>query len=71
MKQKIDQFDYFLNKKFKNFHSKNFHKQNIRNTLKSWVEDFPGGAVDKNLPANAGNIGSVPGLRRCYMPQSN
>ena len=25
---------------------------------------FPGGSVVKNLPANAGNIGSIPGLRR-------
>ena len=24
--------------------------------------DFPGGPVVKNLPANVGNIGSVPGL---------
>ena len=24
-------------------------------------EDFPGGAMDKNLPANAGNIGLIPG----------
>jgi len=25
---------------------------------------FPGGSVVKNLPANAGDTGSVPGLRR-------
>ena len=25
---------------------------------------FPGGSVVKNLPANAGDSGSVPGLRR-------
>ena len=24
--------------------------------------DFPGGAVDKSLPANVGNMGSIPGL---------
>ena len=32
---------------------------------------FPGGAVVKNLPANAGNTGSSPGLGRSHMPQSN
>ena len=25
---------------------------------------FPGGSVEKNLPANAGGVGSVPGLGR-------
>ena len=25
---------------------------------------FPGGSVVKNLPANAGDLGSTPGLRR-------
>ena len=29
---------------------------------------FPGGPVVKNLPANAGDTGSVPGLGRSYMP---
>ena len=33
--------------------------------------DFPGGAVDKNLPANAGDMGSIPGLGRFHIPQSN
>ena len=32
---------------------------------------FPGGAVVENLPANAGDIGSSPGLRRSHMPRSN
>ena len=31
---------------------------------------FPGGAVVKNLPANAGHTGSSPGLGRSHMPQS-
>ena len=26
--------------------------------------DFPGGSVVKNLPANTGDTGSIPGLRR-------
>ena len=34
-------------------------------------EGFPGGAVVKNLPAKAGDTGSIPGLGRSHMPQSN
>ena len=30
-------------------------------------EDFPGGPVVKNLPANAGDMGSIPGLGRLHM----
>ena len=33
--------------------------------------DFPGGAVAKNLPANAGDMGSIPGLGRSHMSRSN
>ena len=36
---------------------------------KCW--DFPGGAVVKNPPANAGNTGSSPGPARSHMLQSN
>ena len=32
---------------------------------------FPGGTVVKNPPANAGDMGSSPGLGRSHMPQSN
>ncbi|KAJ8787544.1 hypothetical protein J1605_022859 [Eschrichtius robustus] len=32
---------------------------------------FPGGAVVKNLPANAGDAGSSPGPGRSHMPRSN
>ena len=35
------------------------------------VGDFPGGAVVKNLPANAGDTGSIPGPGRSHMLQSN
>ena len=38
---------------------------------KAVEEDFPGGSVDENLPANAGDIGSIPGLGRSHMLQSN
>ena len=33
--------------------------------------DFPGGSVVKNPPANEGDAGSIPSLRRIHMPQSN
>ena len=32
---------------------------------------FPGGAVVKNLPANAGDTGSSPAQGRYHMPRSN
>ena len=35
------------------------------------VKDFPGGAVVKNPPANAGDTGSSPGLGRSHLPRSN
>ena len=35
------------------------------------MEDFPGGAVVKNLPANAGDTGSSTGPGRSHTPQSN
>ena len=37
--------------------------------MKNW--DFPGGAVVKNPPANAGDTGSSPGPGRSHMPRSN
>ena len=33
--------------------------------------DFPGGTVVKNLPANAGDMGLIPGPGRSHMPWSN
>ena len=38
---------------------------------KFYYRDFPGGTVVKNLPANAGDMGSIPGLGRSHMLQSN
>ena len=32
---------------------------------------FPGGAVVENLPANAGDTGSCPGLGRSHVPRGN
>ena len=33
--------------------------------------DFPGGAVVKNPPVNAGDTGASPGPGRSHMPRSN
>ena len=38
---------------------------------KTKSQGFPGGAVVKNPPANAGDTGSSPDPRRPHMPQSN
>ena len=40
-------------------------------SAKLLVQDFPGGAVVKNPPANAGDTGSSPGPGRSHMPRSN
>ena len=32
------------------------------------TEGFSGGPMVKNLPANAGGMGSIPGAARSYMP---
>ena len=44
------------------------HRVLIKNII---VRDFPGGAVDKNPPANAEDTGSIPGPGRSHMPWSN
>ena len=36
-------------------------------SFKSCIRDFPAGPVVKNLPANAGDAGSIPGLGRSHM----
>ena len=35
------------------------------------LRNFPGGLVVKNLPANAGDVGLIPGLGRTHMQWSN
>ena len=37
--------------------------------MKNNSKDFPGGAVDKNPPANAEDTRSIPGLVISHMPQ--
>ena len=39
--------------------------------VKKYFRGFPGGSVVENLPANAGDTGSSPGLGRSHMLQSN
>ena len=39
--------------------------------LKVRYRNFPGGTVVKNPPANAGDMGSIPGPGRSHMPRSN
>jgi len=34
-------------------------------------QDFPGGPVAKNLPANARDMGSIPGPGRSHTPQGD
>ena len=43
----------------------------VKIVLKRQNRNFTGGAVVKNLPANAGDTGSSPGPGRSHMPQSN
>ena len=38
---------------------------------KEYEQGFPGGLVIKNPPANAGDMGLIPGPERSHMPQSN
>ena len=44
------------------------HLGSLKNT-DAW--GFPGGTVDKNLPANSGDTGSIPGPGGSHMPWSN
>ena len=39
-----------------------------KKALRSLTEDFLGGPVVKNLPANAGDPGLISGLGRSHMP---
>ena len=51
------------------------HKTEIFKFLNPMINDkwqgLPGGALVENLPANAGDTGSRPGLGRSHMPWSN
>ena len=40
-------------------------------SFKIKLKGFPGGSVIKNPSANAGDMGSIPGLWRSHMPRSD
>ena len=54
-------------------------RQEFKNSFYKYVNglkrkdelDFPGGTVVKNLPANTGDMGSIPGPGRSHMLWSN
>ena len=49
-----------------------FNGSTINNsTITSTLLELPGGTVDKKLPANAGDTGSIPGPGRFHIPWSN
>ena len=44
---------------------------NQKSLHKNQHQDFPGGSVDKDPHAKAGDMGSIPGRGRLHMLQSN
>ena len=52
-------------------HSKVWKSFTKKHGIKIIIKGFPGGAVVGNLPANAGDTGSSPGLGRSHLPRSN
>ena len=46
-------------------------ESDVLNWDKKRKVDFPGGPVVKNLPANAGDMGSMHGLGRSHMLRDN
>ena len=55
-----------------NFNKLEYIKSKLLFVIRHYEEmDFPGGTLDKNLPANAGDRNSAPGLGEFHMPQSN
>ena len=43
----------------------------LKEGIRMFHQGFPGGAVVKNPPANAGDMGLSPGPGRSHMPRSN
>ena len=62
------EFEKKMTIEFSSEHKKNRRQYDI---ILKGCRDFPGGAVVENLPANAGDTGSSPGLGRSHMPRSN
>ena len=65
---------YLLNKS-KNILMSNISMEkqfvSLKNFSKIILSDFPGGPLVKNLSANVGNNGLIPGPGRSHMPWSN
>ena len=53
------------------FTSLQTQKSAILHLLKDSSQDLFGSTVDKNPPANAGDMGLIPGLGRFHKPWSN
>ena len=49
----------------------NSYTLNVHRTTTTTKRGFPGGTVVKNPAANAGDMGSIPGLGRSHMSRSN
>ena len=43
----------------------------VNHVILTLGEDLPGGSLVKNLPANAGDMDSIPGPGRSHVMQSN
>ena len=71
----LGKLDDHMQKKILNSYLTPHTKINLKWTeelnIRSETVGFPGGAVVKNLPSNAGDTGSSPGPGRSHMPQSN
>ena len=53
------------------YHSIPYFLSVVRDLKITWILGFPGGTEVKNPPANAGDMGSIPGPGRSHMPRSN
>ena len=62
---------YEFNFRIPKGHLKMLDIVDVRSHLVKNLRDFPEGTVIGNLPANAGDTGSIPGLGRFHMLRSN
>ena len=62
--QEIETLEIKLVASFADSSNSNMRKQALKKLVQDMFRGFPGGTVVKNLPANAGDMGSSPGLGR-------
>ena len=68
----IKKMQEMFNKELEELKNKQTEINNTITEMKNTLEGgFPGGAVVENLPANAGDMGSSPGLGGSHMPWTN